>query len=151
MRRGALLKLFWKAIRSSSPLEGQGGEGAGHRVINMTGQASIGPEGDHHLGTQAADAEHEVANDLVEIGAIQFAVGVSEYFAVSDAEDLARGSELGPPELGQFLIALGYAAIAGGGAFGQAYDSGLNAAVVIQEQSSAKGAGFVIGVSSNAE
>ena len=40
----------------------------------MPGQAAVGAEGDHHVRAQAANAQHQVAHYLVQVGVIQFAV-----------------------------------------------------------------------------
>ena len=76
VRRHALLQLFGKAVGPTGPLEGQRGEGARHGVIDVPGKAAVGTEGDHHLRTKAANAEHQLADNLVQVSAIQFAVGV---------------------------------------------------------------------------
>src|SRR5580704_17279326 len=120
-------------------------------MIKMSGQSAVGSEGDHYLRTNAADAQHQLACRLVEIGTIELAVKVVEHLAVIDVEDLERLGKFGASQSSQFFVRRRAAAVARGRAFGQADDRGLDPTLVIVEQRAAKGAGLVVRMGGNTQ
>ena len=88
-----------------------------------------------------------IAYCLVEIDAVEFAVGIVEHLAARDAEHFARGREFGAPQICEFLIGAGSAAIARGRSGRHADNEGLDPALVIEQQRSAKSTGFIVRVS----
>jgi len=139
------------AVGAAGPVEGLGGEGTGHGVVGVAGEAAVGSESDDDVGAKAADTGDQLSDDLMEVRAVEFAVGISEYLAVRDAEEAARGLKLGGAQLGEFLIAAGGSAILGGGPGGEADHRDFDAAIGVEGEGSAEGSGFVVRMGGDAE
>ena len=92
-----------------------------------------------------------IANNLVQVDAVELAVGIVEHLAVRDAEDFAGLGKLGTPQLGQFLVCSCRSAIARSRTGGQADHRGLDTTLSIEQQRAAKGTGLVVRMSGNTE
>lgn len=151
MRRQLLLKLFRIAIGTARPLKCDGRECPRHGVINVTGEAAIGAEREHHLRPNLANAQHQIAYCLVEISPVELTVGIVKHLTAGDVEHLAGGRKFGAPQAGELVIGAGAAAISRRSSRRHAHNEGIDAVLVREQQRAAKCPGFIVGVGSYAE
>ena len=90
MRLEVLLQLRRVSVRSSGPLECLGRKYACHGVVRMARQTSVRAEGQDDMRAQPANPEHQVSDDLVEVGPVELAVGIIQYFTMRDTKKFAR-------------------------------------------------------------
>ena len=151
MRRQLSLQLLRISIAAPRPLERQRGKRPCHRMIDMTGEPPIGPEGKHYLRTNLPDPQHQIAHRLIHLNPVEFAVGIIEHLAARYTQQLARCRELLPSQLGQFFATARRSPIPRRRSGSHADDVGFNSALVIKQKRTAKGTGLVIGVGSDTQ
>ena len=117
----------------------------------MSGHAAVGAKGNDHVRTKLADPLHQIADHLKQIRFGEVRVLVVENLPMLNPEQAARVSQLASAHLGQFSVGLGAAAIAGCGSGRQTDDADLDSALGIQSKRAAEAAGFVVGMSGDAE
>jgi hypothetical protein len=57
-------------------------------MIDVTGEAAIGPEGEDDLRANLANAENEIADGMRQVDAVELAVGIVENLAATNAKEL---------------------------------------------------------------
>ena len=145
---GGVSQLFGEAVAAGGGLEGEGGKDAGHGVVGMTGEPAFGAEGEDEVRPELAYAEYNVRDRANEGSASEAGIGIIEHFA-GGAEHAAGVGEFAATHGGEFFVGLSRAAIAGGGARGEAEDVDLGATGRVECQGPAEAAGFVVGMRSD--
>jgi len=117
----------------------------------VSGDAALGTVGEHHLGANLTHAAGEFRHHAVEINAVQVGVGVVQHLGARDLQYLAGCGELLAAQRGQFLVSAGAPTVGSRLSGSEADDVGFDPALAIEQQGAAKVAGFIIGVSGDAE
>src|SRR5208282_831103 len=147
MRLQAHLELGRKAIRTTCPLERHAGEHACHSVIDVARESAVYAEGDHYVRTYLPHPLRQSPNDLIEVGAVELAVGKVEYLVVADVQEPTGRGKLPAAQGRKFLVGACTATIPRSGASRQADDRGLNPPLVIEQERAAECTGFVVRMS----
>ena len=120
-------------------------------MVGVGVECAVAAEGEDDVGAEGADAGNDVRGEGGERLLVELAVLVVEDFGMGDAEDFAGGGELSAAELAELFVGGGTAAIAAGGAGGEAEDGGFDAAIGGEGEGAPEGEAFVVGVGDDEE
>lgn len=115
----------------------------------MGSNGAFRPEGDENLRAELTDLPSQLADHLIQVHAIEFAVGVVEDDGAVHLENFAGRGELLAPEGGEFVVRLRPSAMGRGLTCGETNNRSLDVAITIEAERTAEGAGLIVGVSSD--
>lgn len=104
MRRDAIRKLMGEAVIASGPMEGERGKDRDHGMIGVSGDGTLRTHGDEDVGAEFTDVAGNIAGNVVQILAMELAVGIIKHETAGDLKNPAGGSEFHFSDGSQFLI-----------------------------------------------
>src|ERR1022692_1038063 len=113
-------------------------------MIGVAGHRAVRAEGEHHMRTEPANVERQVADYPVKILAVELVVGIVQHDSLGDFQDFTGGGKLLPPHSGQFLVAGGATAMARRLPRSKADHASLGTTIVTEAPRTAKAAGLVV-------
>src|ERR1700674_630289 len=120
-------------------------------MIGMAGNGAVRTEGEHHVWTEAANVERQVADHFIKILAVELAVGIIQHDSAGNFQDFTSSGKLLPPHGCQFLVACGATPMARGLPGSKADYAGLDAPIVVEAQRATKASGLVVGMGGDAQ
>ena len=117
----------------------------------MGSDPALRTECEHHVRTENAHLQDEIAHNAVEILLVKMTVRIIQHHASADAENLAGLQEFLSPGLDQFRVVFCAAAVRGRLPRRKTNHRGLYSSVRIQPQHAAKTGSLIIGMSGNAQ